>query len=170
MQDFGRNAERTFGLGGVTMIFCLETVNEYNSEFELVTSLMQHCDALKANGDWFRGKCFTCYSDYGTKYKVQFKYDGGKFTSVEVRREKMLIPNFVFPFMLTAPDFKKFFRCREDMIKFLMERGDGIEYELTTTSETMLNNKGVLTPFDIKYTAADNSLIVDGKKYQLSNE
>ena len=53
------------------------------------------------------------------------------------------------------------------MIKFLMECGDGVEYELTTTSETMLNNKGVLTPFNIKYTAADNSLIVDGKKYQL---
>ena len=82
----------------------------------------------------------------------------------------MLIPNFAFPFRLTAPDFKKFFRCREDMIKFLMEYGDGVEYELTTTSETMLNNKGVLTPFNIKYTAADNSLIVDGKKYKLSNE
>ena len=67
-------------------------------------------------------------------------------------------------------DFKKFFRCREDMIKFLMEYGDGVEYELTTTTESMLNNKGVLTPFNIKYTAADNSLIVDGKKYQLSNE
>lgn len=79
----------------------------------------------------------------------------------------MIIPMYVFPFMLTAPDFKKFFRRREDMIKFLMERGDGIEYELTTTSETMLNNKGVLTPFNIKYTAADNSLIIDGKKYQL---
>ena len=82
----------------------------------------------------------------------------------------MLIPNFVFPYRLIAPDFKKFFRCREDMIKFLMEYGDGIEYELTTTTESMLNNKGVLTPFNIKYTAADNSLIVDGKKYQLNNE
>ena len=82
----------------------------------------------------------------------------------------MQIPIFCFPFMLTASDFKKFFRCREDMIKFLMEYGDSVEYELTTTSESMLNNKGVLTPFNIKYTAADNTLIVDGKKYQLSNE
>ena len=166
MQDFGRNAQRTFGLGGVTMIFCLETANEYNSEFELITSLMQHCDALKANGDWFRGKCFTCYSDYGTKYKVQFKYDGGKFTSVEVRREKMLIPNFVFPYWLKNAEKNLFFRAKDDMLQFLRTT-DQETFTLQTTSETLLSKSGTITTFEVKFDAKTNVLVVGGKNYPI---
>lgn len=140
------------------------------SENELISTVIAECYAKIAAGKVLRGNAFTAYTEDGDKYKIHLLFYRSSLQKLEVSKTPMLIPNFVFPFRLTAPDFKKFFRCREDMIKFLMERGDGIEYELTTTSESMLNNKGVLTPFNIKYTAADNSLIVDGKKYQLSNE
>ncbi len=140
------------------------------SESELISTVIAECYAKIASGKTIRGDAFTAYTEDGNKYKISLVFYRKSLQKLEVSKTPMLIPNFVFPFRLTSPDFKKFFRCREDMIKFLMERGDGIEYELTTTSESMLNNKGVLTPFNIKYTAADNSLIVDGKKYQLSNE
>ncbi len=140
------------------------------SESELISTILSECYARKAKGEYFRGKGFTAYTEDGETYHIRVAFNGKSLQKIEVAKSPMLIPNFVFPFRLTAPDFKKFFRCREDMIKFLMEYGDGIEYELTTTSESMLNNKGVLTPFNIKYTAADNALIVDGKIYQLSNE
>lgn len=140
------------------------------NESELISTVIAECYAKIAAGKIIRGDAFTAYTEDGDKYKIQLVFYRKSLQKLEVSKTPMLIPNFVFPFRLTAPDFKKFFRCREDMIKFLMEYGDGIEYELTTTSESMLNNKGVLTPFNIKYTAADNTLIVDGKKYQLNNE
>ena len=138
------------------------------NESELISTVIAECYAKIAAGKVLRGDAFTAYTEDGDKYKIQLVFYRKSLQKLEVSKTPMLIPNFVFPFRLTAPDFKKFFRCREDMIKFLMERGDGIEYELTTTSESMLNNKGVLTPFNIKYTATDNTLIVDGKKYQLT--
>lgn len=140
------------------------------TEQELITTVLSDCYQRKANGEAFRGKAYNAYTSDGDRYKVTLKFNGVNCSGIAIFKTPMIIPMHVFPFMLTAPDFKKFFRCREDMIKFLMEYGDGVEYELTTTSETMLNNKGVLTPFNIKYTAADNTLIVDGKKYQLNNE
>lgn len=148
------------------LILELATANP-QSESELISTVIAECYARKAKGEYFRGKGFTAYTEDGDDYHIHVLFNGKSLQKLEVSKSPMLIPNFAFPFRLIAPDFKKFFRCREDMIKFLMERGDGIEYELTTTSETMLNNKGVLTPFNIKYTAADNTLIVDGKKYQL---
>ena len=149
-------------------ILILELATERpQSESELISTVLAECYSRKAKGEYFRGKGFTAYTEDGDKYHIRVAFNGKSLQKLEVSKSPMLIPNFVFPFRLTAPDFKKFFRCREDMIKFLMEYGDGIKYDLTTTSETMLNNKGVLTPFNIKYTAADNSLIVDGKKYQL---
>lgn len=152
-------------------ILVLELANaKPQSENELISTVIAECYAKIAAGKVLRGDAFTAYTEDGDKYKIQLVFYRKSLQKLEVSKTPMLIPNFVFPFRLTAPDFKKFFRCREDMIKFLMERGDGIEYELTTTTESMLNNKGVLTPFNIKYTAADNTLIVDGKKYQLSNE
>ena len=152
-----------------TLILELPNVDAH-SEPEIISAILSDCYARKAKGEYFRGKGFTAYTEDGDKFYIHVAFNGKSLQKLEVSKSPMLIPNFVFPFRLTAPDFKKFFRCREDMIKFLMEYGDGIEYELTTTSETMLNNKGVLTPFNIKYTAADNTLIVDGKKYQLNNE
>lgn len=152
-----------------TLILELPNVDAH-SEPEIISAILSDCYARKAKGEYFRGKGFTAYTEDGDKYHIKVAFNGKTLQSVTVFKSPMQIPIFCFPFMLTAPDFKKFFRCREDMIKFLMEYGDGVEYELTTTSETMLNNKGVLTPFNIKYTAADNLLIVDGKKYQLSNE
>lgn len=152
-----------------TLILELPSVNAH-SEPEIISAILADCYTRKAKGEYFRGKGFTAYTEDGDKYHIHVAFNGKSLQKLEVSKTPMLIPNFVFPFRLTAPDFKKFFRCREDMIKFLMERGDGIEYELTTTSESMLNNKGVLTPFNIKYIAADNTLIVDGKKYQLKNE
>ena len=152
-----------------TLILELPNVDAH-SEPEIISAILSDCYARKAKGEYFRGKGFTAYTEDGDKYKIQLVFYRKSLQKLEVSKTPMLIPNFVFPYRLAAPDFKKFFRCREDMIKFLMERGDGIKYELTTTSETMLNNKGVLTPFNIKYTAADNTLIVDGKKYQLNNE
>ena len=137
------------------------------SESELISVIIAECYARIAAGKIIRGASFTAYTEEGDEYKIKLVFYKSSLQKLEVSKSPMIIPNFVFPYRLTAPDFKKFFRCREDMIKFLMKYGDGIEYELTTTSETMLNNKGVLTPFNIKYTAADNSLIVDGKKYQL---
>ena len=137
------------------------------SECELISVIIAECYARIAAGKIIRGASFTAYTEEGDEYKIKLVFYKSSLQKLEVSKSPMIIPNFVFPYRLTAPDFKKFFRCREDMIKFLMKYGDGIEYELTTTSETMLNNKGVLTPFNIKYTAADNSLIVDGKKYQL---
>jgi hypothetical protein len=151
-----------------TLILELPNVDAH-SEPEIISAILSDCYARKAKGEYFRGKGFTAYTEDGDKFHIHVAFNGKSLQKLEVSKTSMLIPNFVFPFRLTAPDFKKFFRCREDMIKFL-KSGDGIEYELTTTSETMLNNKGVLTPFNIKYTAADNSLIVDGKKYQLNNE
>ena len=149
-------------------ILILELATERpQSESELISTVLAECYSRKAKGEYFRGKGFTAYTEDGDKYHIRVAFNGKSLQKLEVSKSPMLIPNFVFPFRLTAPDFKKFFRCREDMIKFLMEYGDGIKYDLTTTSETMLNNKGVLTPFSIKYTAADNSIIVDGKKYQL---
>ena len=149
-------------------ILILELATERpQSESELISTVLAECYSRKAKGEYFRGKGFTAYTEDGDKYHIRVAFNGKSLQKLEVSKSPMLIPNFVFPFRLTAPDFKKFFRCREDMIKFLMECGDGVEYELTTTSETMLNNKGVLTPFNIKYTAADNTLIVDGKKHQL---
>ena len=149
-----------------TLILELPSVDAH-SEAEIISAILADCYARKAKGEYFRGKGFTAYTEDGDKYNIHVMFNGKSLQKIEVAKSPMLIPNFVFPFRLTAPDFKKFFRCREDMIKFLMECGDGVEYELTTTSETMLNNKGVLTPFNIKYTAADNTLIVDGKKHQL---
>ena len=140
------------------------------NESELISTVIAECYAKIAAGKIIRGDAFTAYTEDGNKYKISLVFYRKSLQKLEVSKTPMLIPNFVFPYRLTAPDFKKFFRCREDMIKFLMERGDGVEYELTTTTESMLNNKGVLTPFNIKYTAADNTLIVDGKKYQLKNE
>lgn len=140
------------------------------SERELISTVIAECYAKIAAGKVLRGDAFTAYTEDGNKYKISLVFYRSSLQKLEVSKTPMLIPNFVFPFRLTAPDFKKFFRCRENMIKYLMECGDGIEYELTTTSESMLNNKAVLTPFNIKYTAADNTLIVDGKKYQLKNE
>lgn len=152
-----------------TLILELPNVDAH-SEPEIISAILSDCYARKVNGEYFRGKGFTAYTEDGDKYHIKVAFNGKTLQSVTVFKSPMQIPIFCFPFMLTAPDFKKFFRCREDMIKFLMERGDGVEYELTTTSESMTNPKGVLTPFNIKYTAADNTLIVDGKKYQLSNE
>ena len=149
-----------------TLILELPNIDAH-SEAEIISAILADCYARKAKGEYFRGKGFTAYTEDGDKYNIHIAFNGKSLQKLEVSKSPMIIPNFVFPFRLTAPDFKKFFRCREDMIKFLMECGDGVEYELTTTSETMLNNKGVLTPFSIKYTAADNSIIVDGKKYQL---
>lgn len=149
-----------------TLILELPSVDAH-SEAEIISAILADCYARKAKGEHFRGKSFVAYTEDGDDYKIYVMFDGKALRKIEVAKSPMIIPNFVFPYRLTAPDFKKFFRCREDMIKFLMKYGDGIEYELTTTSETMLNNKGVLTPFNIKYTAADNSLIVDGKKHQL---
>ena len=149
-----------------TLILELPNIDAH-SEAEIISALLADCYARKAKGEYFRGKGFTAYTEDGDKYHIRVAFNGITLQKIEVAKSPMIIPNFVFPFRLTAPDFKKFFRCREDMIKFLMKYGDGIEYDLTTTSETMLNNKGVLTPFSIKYTAADNSIIVDGKKYQL---
>lgn len=140
------------------------------TEQQLITTVLADGYQRKANGEMFRGKVYNAYTSDSDRYKVTLKFNGVNCSDIEIFKTPMIIPNYVFPFMLTAPDFKKFFRCRADMIKFLMEYGDDVEYELTTTSETMLNNKGILTPFKIKYTAADSSLIVDGKKYQLSNE
>lgn len=137
------------------------------TEQELITTVLADCYNRKANGEVFRGKAYNAYTSDGDRYKVTLKFNGVNCSGIEIFKTPMIIPMYVFPFMLTAPNFKKFFRCRKDMINFLMEYGDGVEYELTTTSESVLNNKGVLTPFNIKYTAADNSLIVDGKKYQL---
>ncbi len=152
-----------------TLILELPSVTAH-SEPEIISAILADCYARKAKGEYFRGKGFTAYTEDGDKYSIRVAFNGKSLQKIDVAKSPMLIPNFVFPFRLTAPDFKKFFRCREDMINFLTKYGDGVEYELTTTSETMLNNKGVLTPFNIKYTAADNSLIVDSKKYQLSNE
>jgi hypothetical protein len=152
-----------------TLILELPGINAH-SESEIISAILADCYARKAKGEYFRGKGFTAYTEDGDKYHICVAFNGKSLQKLEVSKTPMLIPNFVFPFRLTAPDFKKFFRCREDMIKFLTEYGDGVEYELTATSETMLNNKGVLTPFNIKYTAVDNTLIVDDKKYQLSNE
>lgn len=152
-----------------TLILELPNVNAHG-EPEIISAILSDCYTRKAKGEYFRGKGFTAYTEDGDKYHIKVAFNGKTLQKIEVAKSPMLIPNFVFPFRLTAPDFKKFFRCREDMIKFLMEYGDGVEYELTTTTETLLNSKGVLQPFNIKYTAADNSLIVDGKKYQLSNE
>lgn len=149
-----------------TLILELPNVDAH-SEPEIISAILSDCYARKAKGEYFCGKGFTAYTEDGDKYHIRVVFNGKTLQSVTAFKTPMLIPNFVFPFRITAPNFKKFFRCREDMIKFLMEYGDGIEYELTTTSESMLNNKGVLTPFNIKYTAADNTLIVDGKKYQL---
>ena len=149
-----------------TLILELPNIDAH-SEAEIISAILANCYARKAKGEYFRGKGFTAYTEDGDKYHIRVAFNGITLQKIEVAKSPMIIPNFVFPFRLTAPDFKKFFRCREDMIKFLMKYGDGIEYDLTTTSETMLNNKGVLTPFSIKYTAADNSIIVDGKKYQL---
>lgn len=152
-----------------TLILELPNVDAH-SEPEIISAILSDCYARKAKGEYFRGKGFTAYTEDGDKYHIKVAFNGKTLQGVTVFKSPMQIPIFCFPFMLTAPDFKKFFRCREDMIKFLMEYGDGVEYELTTTTESMLNKKGVLTPFNIKYTAADNTLIVDGKKYQLSNE
>ena len=141
------------------------------SESELISTVITECYARIAAGKVVRGASFTAYAEDGHEYKIKLVFYRSSLQRLEVLKSDMLIPNFVFPFRLTAPNFKRYFRCREDMIKFLTEYGDGVEYELTTTTESMLSNKkGVLTPFNIKYTAADNSLIVDGKKYQLSNE
>lgn len=149
-----------------TLILELPNIDAH-SEVEIISAILADCYARKAKGEHFRGKGFTAYTEDGDNYKIHVIFNGKTLQKMDVVKSPMLIPNFVFPFRLTAPNFKKFFRCREDMIKFLMERGDNIEYELTTTTESMLNNKGVLTPFNIKYTAADNALIVDCKKYQL---
>lgn len=149
-----------------TLILELPNIDAHSEE-ELISAILANCYARKAKGEYFRGKGFTAYTEDGDKYNIRVAFNGKSLQKIEVAKSPMLIPNFVFPFRLTAPDFKKFFRCREDMINFLMEYGDGVEYELTTTSETMLNNKGILTPFSIKYIAADNTLIVDGKKHQL---
>lgn len=148
------------------MIFCLEIATEYASEFELITLLMQHCNDLKANGDWFRGKGFTCYSDYGTKYKVQFKYDGGKFTSVEVRREKMLIPNFVFPYWLKNAEKNMFFRTKDEMLQYLRATDNEI-FTLSTTSETLLSKSGTISTFEVKFDTKLNTLVVGGKNYSI---
>lgn len=152
-----------------TLILELPNVDAH-SESEIISAILSDCYARKAKGEYFRGKGFTAYTEDGDKFHIHVAFNGKSLQKVEVSKTPMLIPNFVFPFRLTAPDFKRFFRCRKDMIKYLMEYGDGVEYELTTTSESMTNPKGVLTPFNIKYTAADNTLIIDGKKYKLKNE
>ena len=140
------------------------------SESELISVIIAECYARIAAGKIIRGASFTAYTEEGDEYKIKLVFYKSSLQKLEVSKSPMIIPNFVFPYRLTAPDFKKFFRCREDMIKFLMKYGDGIEYELTTTSERLLNPKKLLASFKIKYTAADNTLIVDGKTHHLRNE
>lgn len=148
------------------MIFCLETATEYASEFELITQLMQHCNNLKANGVWFRGKEFTCYSDNGIKYKVQFKYDGGLFSAVEVNRAKMLTPTFVFPFWLKNAEKNMFFRTKDEMLQYLRTT-DNETFTLSTTSETLLSKSGTISTFEVKFNTKLSTLVVGGKNYSI---
>lgn len=144
-------------------IFVEEIAKWFDSERDMMRHLLDHVYKLRDAGKVVRGISFYAQCSDGWSKKILFTFLGKEITKIEAKGSAKLLPNWLFPYMTTDKNNKNlFFHTREEMLQSLK---DGVEYKLTTTSETLLNNKGLIGFFQIKKDG--NILIVDGKNHKL---
>lgn len=146
------------------MVFVIELAEWYETQKDMMFGIISACYEKKARGEFFRSKSFFASTTDGVNIKILVKFTDGNLSGIETHRHPRVLPNWLFPFMLTENGKKKniFFREKFEMLAALK---DGVEYTLTTTSESLTNNQGSIAFFQLKKDG--NVLIVDGIKHNL---
>lgn len=147
------------------MVFVIELAEWYETQKDMMFGIISACYAKKAKGDFFRSKSFFASTTDGVDIKILVRFTDGNLSGIETNRYPRLLPDWLFPFMLTEVGKKKNFFFREKL-EMLAALKNGVEYTLTTTSESLTNNQGSIAFFKLKKDG--NILIVDGVKHKLT--
>ena len=147
------------------MVFVIELAEWYETQKDMMFGIISACYAKKAKGDFFRSKSFFASTTDGVDIKILVRFTDGNLSGIETNRYPRLLPNWLFPFMLTEVGKKKNFFFHEKL-EMLAALKNGVEYTLTTTSESLTNNQGSIAFFKLKKDG--NILIVDGVKHKLT--
>lgn len=147
------------------MVFVIELAEWYETQKDMMFGIISACYAKKAKGDFFRSKSFFASTTDGVDIKIIVRFTDGNLSGIETNRYPRLLPNWLFPFMLTEVGEKKNFFFREKL-EMLAALKNGVKYTLTTTSESLTNNQGTIAFFKLKKDG--NILIVDGVKHKLT--
>ena len=147
------------------MVFVIELAEWYETQKDMMFGIISACYAKKAKGDFFRSKSFFASTTDGVDIKIIVRFTDGNLSGIETNRYPRLLPNWLFPFMLTEVGKKKNFFFHEKL-EMLAALKNGVKYTLTTTSESLTNNQGTIAFFKLKKDG--NILIVDGVKHKLT--